>query len=97
MNQEKILKIILAQVVSEKSTMLSAKNQYIFKVRIDSNKREIVKSVETLFGVNVKNITTSIVKGKIKRFKGKLGNRSNWKKAIVRLVDGQIIDISNNK
>ncbi len=87
MNQEKVLKTLLAPIVSEKTTMLSAHNQYAFKVRSDSNKKEIKAAVETLFGVTVLNVTTSNVKGKI-------GRRVNWKKAMVKLSEGQMIDVS---
>jgi large subunit ribosomal protein L23 len=94
MNQEKILKTLLAPVVSEKTTMMSANNQYVFKVRIDSNKKEIKAAVETLFGVNVEGVTTSVVKGKKKVFKGKIGRRVNWKKAMITVSEGQMIDVS---
>ncbi|WP_428085838.1 50S ribosomal protein L23 [Candidatus Thioglobus sp.] len=94
MNQEKILKTLLAPLVSEKTAMLSAHNQYAFKVRIDSNKKEIKAAIELLFGVNVENVTTSVVKGKNKVFKGKIGKRVNWKKAMVKVSEGQMIDVS---
>ncbi|SMN10720.1 LSU ribosomal protein L23p (L23Ae) [uncultured Candidatus Thioglobus sp.] len=94
MNQEKVLKTLLAPIVSEKTSMLGAQNQYAFKVRVDSNKKEIKAAVETLFGVTVENITTSIVKGKKKIYKGKMGRRINWKKAMVKVSEGQMIDVS---
>jgi|TARA_B110000261_G_C12740815_1_gene220443 large subunit ribosomal protein L23 len=94
MNQEKILKTILSPLVSEKTAMLSASNQYAFKVRVDSNKKEIKTAVELLFGVTVENVTTSVVKGKKKVFKGKIGRRVNWKKAMVKVSEGQMIDVS---
>ena len=94
MNQEKVLKTLLAPIVSEKTTMMSANNQYAFKVRSDSNKKEIKTAVETLFGVSVLNVTTSNVKGKKKMFKGKAGKRSNWKKAMVKVSEGQMIDVN---
>jgi large subunit ribosomal protein L23 len=94
MNQEKVLKTLLAPIVSEKTTMLSSQNQYAFKVRVDSNKKEIKAAVETLFPVSVENVTTSIVKGKKKVYKGKMGRRINWKKAMVKVSEGQIIDVS---
>ena len=94
MNQEKVLKTLLAPIVSEKTTMMSANNQYAFKVRSDSNKKEIKTAVETLFGVSVLNVTTSNVKGKRKMFKGKAGKRSNWKKAMVKVSEGQMIDVN---
>ncbi len=95
MNQEKVLKTLLASIVSEKTIMLSAYNQYAFKVRVDSTKREIKAAVEMLFGVNVENVTTSIVKGKKKIFKGRVGSRSNWKKAMVKVSEGQMIDVNS--
>ena len=94
MNQEKVLKTLLAPIVSEKTTMMSASNQYAFKVRSDSNKKEIKAAVETLFGVSVLNVATSNVKGKKKMFKGKAGKRSNWKKAMVKVSEGQMIDVN---
>jgi len=95
MNQEKVLKTLLAPIVSEKTTMLSStSNQYAFKVRIDSNKKEIKAAVETLFGVTVENVTTSVVKGKVKVYKGKKGRRINWKKAMIKVSEGQMIDVS---
>jgi len=72
--------------------MASASNQYVFKVRTDSNKREIKAAVESLFGVQVEAVTTSNIKGKKKVFKGKVGQRINWKKAVVKVSEGQMID-----
>ena len=93
MNQEKVLKVMLGPIVSEKTTMAASEsNQYVFKVRADSNKREIRAAVESLFGVKVEAVTTSIVKGKKKVFKGKVGQRNNWKKAVVKVSEGQMID-----
>ena len=92
MNKEKILSVLLGPIVSEKSTLASANNQYIFKVRPDSNKREVKAAVEELFGVTVEGVTTSNVKGKRKIYKGKTGQRVNWKKAVVKVSEGQMID-----
>jgi large subunit ribosomal protein L23 len=72
--------------------MASASNQYVFKVRTDSNKREIRAAVESMFGVKVEAVTTSNVKGKKKVFKGKVGQRINWKKAVIKVSEGQMID-----
>jgi large subunit ribosomal protein L23 len=94
MNQEKVLKVLLGPVVSEKTTMGAINNQYVFRVRPDSNKREIRTAVETLFGVKVEAVTTLNVKGKKKMFKGKSGRRVNWKKAVVKVAEGQMIDVS---
>ena len=74
--------------------MASASNQYVFKVRADSNKREIRAAVESLFGVKGEAVTTSNVKGKKKVFKGKVGQRINWKKAVVKVSEGQMIDVT---
>ena len=62
------------------------------KFRTDSNKREIRAAVESMFGVKVEAVTTSNVKGKKKVFKGKVGQRSDWKKAVVKVSEGQMID-----
>ncbi len=94
MNNEKVLKTLLAPVISEKSTLLSANNQYVFKVGTDSNKREIKQAIETLFGVTVNAVQTLNVHGKKKVFRGKFGKRNNWKKAIITVAEGQMIDIS---
>ncbi|MGE4570394.1 MAG: 50S ribosomal protein L23 [Gammaproteobacteria bacterium] len=94
MNQEKVLKVLLGPVVSEKTTMGSINNQYVFRVTPDSNKREIRTAVETLFGVKVEAVTTLNVKGKKKMFKGKSGRRVNWKKAVVKVAEGQMIDVN---
>ena len=96
MNQEKVLKVLLGPIVSEKTTMVSANNQYVFKVRTDSNKREIRAAVESMFGVKVEAVTTSNVKGKKKIFKGKVGQRINWKKAVVKVSEGQMIDATGS-
>jgi large subunit ribosomal protein L23 len=74
--------------------MGSINNQYVFRVTPDSNKREIRTAVETLFGVKVEAVTTLNVKGKKKMFKGKSGRRVNWKKAVVKVSEGQMIDVS---
>ena len=92
MNQEKVLSVLLGPIVSEKTTLATANNQYVFKVRADSNKREISAAVEELFGVTVEGVTTSNVKGKKKIYRGKTGQRVNWKKAVVRVSEGQMID-----
>jgi large subunit ribosomal protein L23 len=92
MNQEKVLSVLLGPIVSEKTTLASANNQYVFKVGTDSNKREISAAVEELFGVTVEGVTTSNVKGKKKIYRGKTGQRVNWKKAVVRVSEGQMID-----
>lgn len=86
--------VILSPSITEKSTLVSEHNQVILNVRRDATKPQIQAAVEQLFGVKVKAVNTLNRKGKIKRFKGILGKRSDVKKAIVTLEDGQSIDIT---
>jgi large subunit ribosomal protein L23 len=91
--KERWYDIILGPLVTEKSTQGSEYNQVTFKVSLDASKPEIKKAVESLFEVKVKQVNTIRMKGKVKRFKGHLGKRSNWKKAIVSLAEGETIDM----
>ncbi|MEC9454988.1 MAG: 50S ribosomal protein L23 [Pseudomonadota bacterium] len=91
--KERWYDIILGPLVTEKSTRGSEHNQVTFKVSLDASKPEIKKAVESLFEVKVKQVNTIRMKGKVKRFKGHLGKRPNWKKAIVSLADGEMIDM----
>ena len=86
--------VIVAPVVTEKSTRVSEHNQVVFKVRKDATKPQIKAAVEGLFGVKVTAVNTLIQKGKMKRFKGRVGFRSDVKKAIVTLAEGQSIDVT---
>ena len=86
--------IVRNPVITEKATMLSEKNQFVFRVAIGATKPEIKASVEGLFGVNVLAVNTLVQKGKTKRFKGRPGVRSDVKKAYVQLAEGQSIDMS---
>ena len=86
--------IVLAPHITEKSTMLSETNSVVFKVATSASKPEIKQAVEGLFKVKVKAINTVTVKGKSKVFRGRPGVRSDWKKAIVSLVDGHKIDVT---
>jgi len=93
MNQERLLQILLAPHVSEKTNRLAERhNQVAFKVLPDATKPEIKSAVETLFNVKVKGVTVLNVKGKRKRFGGRLGRRSGWRKAYVSLEAGHEID-----
>ena len=85
---------VLAPVITEKATLLSEQNKVVFQVAADASKDEIAAAVEALFKVNVTKVNTLNVKGKTKRFRGRLGRRSDVKKAIVTLADGQSIDIT---
>ncbi len=86
--------VIIAPVVTEKSTLASEHSQIIFDVAIDASKPEIKAAIEDLFSVKVKAVNVNVRKGKIKKFRGISGRRKDVKKAIVTLVDGQTIDIS---
>ncbi|MEK0085743.1 50S ribosomal protein L23 [Benzoatithermus flavus] len=94
MNRLAMYDVILAPVVTEKSTRVSEHNQVVFKVRKDATKPEIKAAVEGLFGVKVTAVNTLVQKGKTKRFKGRVGFRSDVKKAIVTLAEGQSIDVT---
>ena len=86
--------VILAPVITEKATQGSEHNQVSFKVRDDATKPAIKAAVESLFNVKVKAVNTLNVRGKIKRFRGRLGQRSGYKKAIVTLAQGNTIDVT---
>ena len=86
--------VILAPVITEKATLLSEQNKVVFRVAMDSTKDEISAAVEELFKVQVLKVNTLITKGKTKRFRGRKGQRSDIKKAIVTLAEGQSIDVT---
>ena len=87
--------VILAPHITEKSTMLSDANAVVFRVAKDASKPEIKAAVEALFDVTVTGVNTIVQKGKTKRWKGKPYQRSDAKKAIVTLAEGQTIDITS--
>ena len=86
--------IVLAPHITEKSTMLSENNSVVFRVASDATKPEIKAAVEALFGVSVTGVNTMVAKGKTKRWKGQAYQRSDAKKAIVTLAEGESIDIT---
>jgi large subunit ribosomal protein L23 len=86
--------VVLAPHITEKSTMLSEANAVVFKVASKASKPEIKAAVEALFGVKVTGVNTMVTKGKTKRWKGQPYRRSDVKKAIVTLAEGQSIDIT---
>ena len=86
--------VIVAPVITEKATLVSEHNQVVFKVRPSATKTEIKAAVEALFDVKVIGVNTLVTKGKTKRWKGKPYTRSDVKKAIVRLAEGQSIDVT---
>ena len=85
---------ILSPVITEKATMLSEQNKVVFRVAKDATKPQIAEAIENLFKVTVVKVNTLNVKGKTKRFRGRVGRRSDVKKAIVTLAEGQSIDIT---
>jgi large subunit ribosomal protein L23 len=93
-SRERMYQTILAPVVTEKATLNTERNQVTFKVAPDATKPQIKAAVEGLFGVRVLAVNTIVVKGKSKRFRGRPGQRSDWKKAMVRLAEGQSIDLT---
>ncbi|MCU7905608.1 MAG: 50S ribosomal protein L23 [Candidatus Thiodiazotropha sp. (ex Epidulcina cf. delphinae)] len=95
MNNERLMKVLLSPVVSEKSSLAADSNrQYTFRVTTDATKREIARAVEKLFEVEVERVQVVNVKGKQKRFGNVSGRRSDWKKAYVRLKPGSDIDFA---
>ena len=95
MNQERLYKVILGAHISEKATVIADEaNQFVFKVVKDSTRPEIKEAVETIYGVNVLNVTVLNVKGKVKRNMRGVSKKPSWKKAYVRLAEGQDIDFS---
>jgi large subunit ribosomal protein L23 len=94
-NADQLMSVLLAPVVSEKSTRVADKNrQYVFRVADAATKPEIKAAVELMFKTKVEAVTVSNVKGKKKRFGRMMGRRNNWKKAYVRLAEGQEINFA---
>jgi large subunit ribosomal protein L23 len=94
LSRERMYEIVRRPVITEKATMASEHNQVTFRVPLDANKFEVKAAVEGLFNVSVTAVNTIRVAGKLKRFRGRLGRRSDYKKAIVTLREGQRIDIT---
>ncbi|MCY1705891.1 50S ribosomal protein L23 [Pannonibacter sp. SL95] len=85
---------IVSPVITEKATMAAEQNKVVFKVAQTATKPEIKAAVEALFGVKVTAVNTLVRKGKLKRFRGRLGQQSDYKKAVVTLAEGQSIDVT---
>lgn len=93
MNQERLMQIILAPHVTEKTAMSAElTNDHGFKVLKDATKSEVKAAVELMFSVKVESVNLLNVKGKVKRFRSKEGKRSDWKKAYVSLAEGSEIN-----
>ncbi len=86
--------VIVGPVITEKATTLSDQNKVVFKVAKTATKPQIKTAVEKLFDVKVESVNTLVTKGKTKRFKGVLGQRSDVKKAVVTLAEGHSIDVT---
>jgi large subunit ribosomal protein L23 len=97
-NSERLMQVLLAPVVSEKSTFIGEKrNQYVFQVMRDATKPEIKAAVELMFKTQVKSVSVANVRGKEKRFGRFMGRRNNWKKAYVSLQPGQEINFAEGE
>ena len=86
--------VIVSPVITEKATIQSEQNKVVFKVRKNATKPQIKAAVEKLFDVKVESVNTLIRKGKVKRFKGTVGQQSDVKKAVVTLAEGHSIDVT---
>jgi large subunit ribosomal protein L23 len=93
MNNEKILAVLKAPLVSEKTARIQEMNQYVFEVALTATKADVKSAVESLFNVTVESVNVMNVKGKSKTFKFRAGRRGDWRKAYVRLAEGQSIDV----
>lgn len=95
MNDKRLYSIILAPLTTEKSVSAQGITQVVFRVLKDTTKTELTKAVEKLFAVKVKSVGIVNIKGKKKQFKQMQGQRSDWKKAYVRLAEGHDINLAN--
>lgn len=95
MSEETMFGVILRPLLTERSTIMKEKNnQYVFEARLDASKTEIKGAVEKLFKVPVESVRTMVMPGKFRRYGRGGGRRSDWKKAIVTLAQGQKIDLA---
>ena len=94
MDKAALYDVIRKPIITEKSTLASEANAVVFEVDIDATKPLITQAVETLFGVKVKAVNTTVQKGKVKRFRGRPGRRKDVKKAYVTLEEGHAIDVT---
>ncbi len=90
----KAYQIVLNPLITEKATQMSEFNKMVFSVPLSASKFDIKLSIEKIFSVKVTSVNTILLKGKVKRFKGILGRRTNTKKAIITLAPGNTIDLS---
>ncbi|WP_142848539.1 50S ribosomal protein L23 [Telmatospirillum sp. J64-1] len=93
-SKERMYDLVRAPVITEKATMGSEHNQVTFRVPLDASKPEIKAAIEGIFGVKVKAVNTLRQLGKTKRFRGRVGKRNDYKKAMVTLAEGHSIDVT---
>jgi large subunit ribosomal protein L23 len=94
LTRQKMFDIVRSPVITEKATNASEHNQVIFSVPLTATKREVRAAIEGLFNVKVTAVNTIRIRGKLKRFRGRVGQRSDRKKAVVTLGEGQRIDVT---
>jgi len=94
LSREQMYDLVRVPVITEKATAISEHNQVTFRVPLDADKRSVKAAVEGLFKVKVTAVNTIRIKGKTKRFRGRPGRRSDYKKAIVTLAEGAKIDLT---
>jgi len=91
---ENVFSVLRAPRVSEKTARLQESNQYVFEVATHATKADVKAAVEQLFSVTVEAVNVLNVKGKPRSFRNRAGRRNNWRKAYVRLAEGQSIDVT---
>jgi large subunit ribosomal protein L23 len=94
LTRQQMFDIVRSPVITEKATNVSEHNQVVFRVPLTATKREVKAAVEGLFKVKVTAVNTIRVQGKLKRFRGRPGRRSDYKKAVVTLGEGQRVDVT---
>ncbi|MGN6312751.1 MAG: 50S ribosomal protein L23 [Rhodanobacteraceae bacterium] len=94
MSNERILSVLRAPRISEKSARLAEHNQYVFEVAADATKSDVKAAVEQLFDVSVQSVNMANIKGKLKLFRFRAGRKAGVRKAYVRLAEGQSIDVA---
>ena len=94
LTRQQMFDIVRSPVITEKATNVSEHNQVIFRVPLTATKREVKAAVEGLFKVKVTAVNTIRVQGKLKRFRGRVGRRTDYKKAVVTLGEGQRVDVT---
>ena len=93
-SQERLLTVLRAPHISEKSAVAGESNQYVFKISVDATKAEVKAAVESVFKVTVEGVRVVNVKGKTKKTRTGIGRRNDWKKAYVSVAPGQEIDFT---